>query len=185
MLDPDIGENDNNGLDAIVNKYSKNQKREEPASEKSDISDSDDKKKSVKPKNVPKNKIENADKEDKIKNTDLQEFKAGVRSWVDIDDKIKTLQRKMKELRDEKKPYEDQIMTFMEKHCKNTIQFSTGKLKLNKSESKTPLKMDYIKNVLSQHLHNSEKVGEVSKTLENRPIIEKIKLRRTKADKEK
>ena len=73
-----------------------------------------------------------------------EEFKEMVVNWVKIDDQIRDLKASVKELTDEKKQYEEFIIEYMSNAQENIINISDGKLRLNKSTTKAPLKEENI-----------------------------------------
>jgi hypothetical protein len=188
MLEPDIGDN-NDELSRIVRKYGKDKKKKEtPKEEESEksISDSSSKKsdKSVKNKSEKKSESKQNDGENgeiKIKNSVLNEFKENVKQYVLLDDKIRKLGQNMKELKEERKPYEAKILEFMEKYEKSMIQITNGKLRLNKAESKTPLKLDIIRTTLTEKLKDPKEAENWMKAMEaKRLTVERRNLKRTK-----
>ena len=71
-------------------------------------------------------------------------FKELVISWVDLDDKIRKHNAEVKQLKNEKKEFESQILTYLENIGQNVIDISDGKLRRNVSKTKAPLKKETI-----------------------------------------
>ena len=69
-----------------------------------------------------------------------QEFVDIVVRWLKLDDKIRLTMEKLKEYRDEKKQYEDTILSAMGQMDENVITISSGKLRRNTSKTKGALK---------------------------------------------
>merc|ERR1711871_262067 len=63
-----------------------------------------------------------------------------VKSWVKIDDTIRELRAKTRELSKEKKQFEDFILTYMQQIDEKVIGIADGKLRRNVSKTKAPFK---------------------------------------------
>lgn len=111
------------------------------------------------------------DAEDEEDNVSLEEyefqddFENQVKTYVKTDDKIKELQRDLKELNQQKKVSEDLIMKHLERLGETNINITGGKLIVNKYGSKGSFKEDIVKDVLMEQIKDK-------KTVEN--IFDKI-----------
>ena len=120
-----------------------------------------------------------SENQDQIKITD--EFKNSVVNWVSIDDKIKELNSKIKELKEEKKEDEVVIIEYLEKYNQDMIDITGGKLKKNVTKTQTPLKKDLISSALNELINDSHKAEEMTDFIfSKRQTKEKINLRRMK-----
>lgn len=120
-----------------------------------------------------------SENQDQIKITD--EFKNSVVNWVSIDDKIKELNLKIKELKEEKKEDEVVIIEYLEKYNQDMIDITGGKLKKNVTKTQTPLKKDLISSALNELINDSHKAEEMTQFIfSKRQTKEKINLRRMK-----
>lgn len=123
------------------------------------------------------NETENENKEDLI----TEEFVEIVKNWVKIDDEIREKNNQIKELKDEKKEYETFILEFMQNNHENVINISDGKLRVNKSTTKAALKQESIQSSLFDLTRDPNKALQMTKyILDNRPLAERINLKRTK-----
>jgi hypothetical protein len=75
---------------------------------------------------------ENENKEEQSKN----EIKEMIKSWEEADDQIAELNKKLKELKDEKKQYENFIIDYMEENHNIEVASPNGKIKKAVSKSK-------------------------------------------------
>lgn len=109
------------------------------------------------------------------------EFKDLVVTWVEIDDKIRKLNAQLKEFKDEKKDYEQAVLSYLEKIGENVIEISDGKLRRNVSKTKGALKHEIIQSALTDCTSDPEKAFQMTNYIMNkRPIVERINLKRTK-----
>mgnify|MGYP006420303201 CR=1 FL=1 len=109
------------------------------------------------------------------------EFKDLVVTWVEIDDKIRKLNAQLKEFKDEKKDYEQSVLSYLEKIGENVIEISDGKLRRNVSKTKGALKHEIIQSALTDCTDDPEKAFQMTNYIMNkRPIVERINLKRTK-----
>jgi len=115
------------------------------------------------------------------------EFQEMVLKWVKMDDIIKEKTSEIKELKDEKKQYEEYIIHCIEQINKDMVlNINDGRGYLRRSVTKTTgaLKKEVVQNVLNDLLKNPNKAMEVTEMIyKNRPQKEKITLKRTNAKK--
>ena len=110
-----------------------------------------------------------------------EEFVEIVKNWVKIDDEIRERNNQIKELKDEKKEYETFILEFMQSNHENVINISDGKLRVNKSTTKAALKQESIQSSLFDLTRDPNKALQMTKyILDNRPLAERVNLKRTK-----
>jgi hypothetical protein len=64
-----------------------------------------------------------------------EEMKTMIKSWVDADQKIDALNKALKDLKDEKKQYENFIIDYMEEN--HNIEVSSGASRIKKAVSKS------------------------------------------------
>ncbi len=123
----------------------------------------------------------NDDNNNKINEKISDEFRQKVLKYIEYDDKISELQKKIKELKLKKQECEEHILTNMDKLDLNIIEVKNSKIIKNKSESKLACKPDLIKAVLEEEFKDLKRVDKFMEKLEDsREIREKISLRRKK-----
>lgn len=111
--------------------------------------------------------------ENKAERDTMPEFKENVVKFVKMDDLIRIKMEEIKELKEQKKPYEEYILGFLEKKDAPFVNIKTGKLIRNKSETKTPLKLDIIKESIVEGIKSENNMEAASDTKYN-DITEKI-----------
>ena len=118
---------------------------------------------------------ETDDTEEELK----KKFKKIVISWVELDDKIKLINSELKNIKDEKKQYEEFILSFMEKYNENMITLSNGSLKKNISQTKESLKEEMIQEAIQEYTKDIEEAYTITqKIIQKRQINEKVTLKR-------
>jgi hypothetical protein len=123
--------------------------------------------------NLEINESEESDEELKKK------FKKIVISWVELDDKIKLINSELKNIKDEKKQYEEFILSFMEKYNENMITLSNGSLKKNISQTKESIKEEMIQEAIQEYTKDLEEAYTITqKIIQKRQINEKVTLKR-------
>ena len=106
-----------------------------------------------------------------------EEFVEVVKNWVKIDDEIRKRNAEIKELKTEKKEFENFILQYMGQINENVINISDGKLRLNKSKTKGPLKQESIQKALFDITQDSNKAVQMTKyILDSRPVTERVNL---------
>lgn len=120
---------------------------------------------------------ENNDAQAKVTN----EFKNKVLKWVQLDDDLRKVRARSRELTKEKKQYEDFILNFLESVDEKVVEIKDGKLRRNVSKTKAPLKKVGILAALTQITGDATKAKEMTEhILNSRPDVERVNLKRTK-----
>jgi hypothetical protein len=119
-------------------------------------------------------------KESEVSEEELKKkFRNIVISWVQLDDKIKAINSELKNMKDEKKQYEDFILSFMEKYNENMITLSNGILKKNVSQTKQSINEEMINEVIEEFTKDVEQAYTITqKIIQKRQINEKVSLKR-------
>jgi hypothetical protein len=108
-------------------------------------------------------------------------FRDNVLRWVEIDDDIRSIRAKVKELNDEKKQFEEQIISYLTKVDEESIIIKDGKLSKSVSKSQAPLKKETIHKSLTELVGDSTKAMAMTEhILNNRETTQKVRLSRTK-----
>jgi hypothetical protein len=119
--------------------------------------------------------------ENNIQNKITEEFRKNVLKWITLDDTLRELRGKVKEITNEKKQYEEFVLSFLENVDEKSIEIKDGKLSRNVSKTKSPLKKELIFKSLSEITNDPVKAKTMTEhILENRPMVERINLKRTK-----
>jgi len=168
---------------------SKPKPKPKPHSNKND-SDSDEEVYSAANKRKPKKKEpeseSDSDKsESESESSDdeeqAEEFKKNVKDWVRLDNKQKQMQAENKAINKEKKTRSELILKYMVNHDLPSLNISDGKLKVNKSTTKTTLKQDYLETELGKRLGNKAKAEKwIQEIYDNRPEKVNVNLKRIK-----
>jgi len=124
--------------------------------------------------------LETKESEVEVSEEELKKkFKNIVISWVQLDDKIKAINSELKNMKDEKKQYEDFILNFMEKYNENMITLSNGILKKNVSQTKQSINEEMINEVIEEFTKDVEQAYTITqKIIQKRQINEKVTLKR-------
>ena len=119
--------------------------------------------------------------EQNIQNKITEEFRKNVLKWITLDDSLRELRAKVKEITNEKKQYEEFVLGFLENVEEKSIEIKDGKLSRNVSKTKSPLKKELIFKSLSEITNDPVKAKTMTDhILENRPMVERVNLKRTK-----
>lgn len=107
------------------------------------------------------------------------EFQESVKKYITYDNQIKQRENEIAELKKQKKPVEQIILTCFDKFGETMIEITGGKLRKNKSETKIPLTMDIIKSALQEKLKDPKDVEYIMEKIENRQKVSRVNLKRT------
>lgn len=109
-----------------------------------------------------------------------EEFKEMVKNWVKIDNQIRELTKKMADLKKDKKEYEDFVLEYMETEDIPVLDITDGKLRRNKSNTKTGLTPQHIQACLYEMTNDSAKALKITTAImDKRPSVERVNLKRT------
>jgi len=84
-----------------------------------------------------------------------------IKKWVSIDNQLKTVTDKARELREAKNTMEEVILEYVEAKKMNnaTINISDGKLRFVSTKQTAPLTLKYVEECLNSCIKNEEQVA--------------------------
>lgn len=117
-----------------------------------------------------------------IPKEELQGFKVKVGKWLELDEKISTLEKQARELKKiRNKELEPEITGFMVKFNITDLNTNTGKLRCNERNTKKPINRINIRENLSKIIAESEKVDQAIDLIwTNREVVTTYKLTKPK-----
>lgn len=100
----------------------------------------------------------------------MSSFEKNIQKWVSIDNQLKILNEKTKELRDEKNDLLEDINVYIETNKLNnaSIDISDGKLKFVQSKTTQPLTLKFVENCLSNIIQDSKQVTQIMKYIKDK-----------------
>lgn len=113
----------------------------------------------------------------------LEDFKADVRTWIELDDSIKTLQSAIRERRQEKVQLTKRVMDFMDRHDIEDLNTKSGRIRYKTNVVRAPLSQSVIKERISTFFSgDSSTASMLMRTLfeDGREPVERSSLRRLK-----
>jgi hypothetical protein len=92
-----------------------------------------------------------------------KEFQENIKEWVSLDNRIKLMQKEVKEIRIIKNELTDHIFTYAEdNNLENAvIQISDGKLKFQNVKSTSPLSYGFLEQCLLECINDENQVKEL------------------------
>jgi hypothetical protein len=109
-----------------------------------------------------------------------KEFQENVKKFIHLDDLMRKKQEEITELKKLKKPCEKFILKYLDDIDENVIEITDGKLRKNKSETKSLLTQDIIKNAILEKIKDPLLVESILKSMEEkRPLNIHTNLKRT------
>lgn len=125
--------------------------------------------------------MSDSEKDDNPQKKVTKEFRNKVIRWIEIDDSIRELRVKTKELTTEKKQFEEYIINYMDQIEEKCFNIKDGKLRKNVSKTKGPLKKQIIHQALVEITGDSTKAKTMTDHIINsRPTVERVNLKRTR-----
>jgi len=117
-----------------------------------------------------------------INDNELKDFKVKVKQWLEIDEEIKKMESKIKEMKKLKnKNLEPQITSFMRTYNISDLNTDNGKLRCNERNTKKSLNKNNIRENLSQVIQDNVKLDQaMNLILNNREVVTSYKLTKPK-----
>lgn len=109
-------------------------------------------------------------------------FEDKIKKWVHLDNQLKLVNDKVKEIKQEKDNIEEQIIHYVDENNLNnaTAKISGGKLKFVETKQTSPLTLKYIKECLNECIENQEQVDLILNYIkDNREIKYSKDIKRT------
>ena len=107
-------------------------------------------------------------------------FENQIQQWVSLDNQIKLLNEKIKDLRDKKSTLNEEITSYAttNKLFNSTVQISDGKLKFSNTRIAEPLTFKYLEKTLGEIIKNESQVKLIMEHLKQKrevKIVSEIK----------
>lgn len=109
-------------------------------------------------------------------------FEDKIKKWVHLDNQLKLVNEKVKEIKQEKDNMEEQIIHYVYENNLNnaTAKITGGKLKFVETKQTSPLTIKYIKECLNECIENEEQVNLILNYIkDNREIKYSKDIKRT------
>lgn len=101
-----------------------------------------------------------------------------IKRWLDIENKILSSQKELKELKKQKKNISTDLTEIMKNKQLDSIDVNQGKILYTKNTSKKGINKKFLENVLNKFYEDNDKAKEICDyILENRETIEKENIR--------
>ena len=107
-------------------------------------------------------------------------FESQIQQWVSLDNQLKQLNEKVKDLRDKRNNLEENITAYAsENNLSNaTVKISDGKLKFTNAKVTEPLTFKYLEKTLGEVIKNESQVKLIMEHLKQKrsfKIVQEIK----------
>jgi hypothetical protein len=99
-----------------------------------------------------------------------------IQTWVDLDNEIKRINEKVKDLRSRKNDVEDKIMTHVENNDMNNsfINITDGKLKFCETKQTAPLTLGFLEKCLGEVIANQGQVKQIVDYIKSKREIKTV-----------
>jgi hypothetical protein len=103
-------------------------------------------------------------------------FEQNIQQWISVDNQMKQLTDKIKELRDKKNTLNDAIFNHVENSnlSNATVQISDGKLKFIKTKDTQQLTFKYLETCLHEIIKNEEQVNKIVDYIKNKRDVKYV-----------
>jgi hypothetical protein len=103
-------------------------------------------------------------------------FEQNIQQWVLIDNQMRSLNDKLKELREKKHDLSENINQHIEETnlTNATVKISDGQLKFVKIKETQPLTFKYLETCLSEIIKNEEQVQKIIEYIKNKREVKSV-----------
>lgn len=86
-----------------------------------------------------------------------------IQTWVELDNELKKLNERSKDIRTRKNDVEDKIMTYVEDNDMNNtvVNITDGKIKFCETKQTSPLTLGFLEKCLSEVIANQSQVKQI------------------------
>ena len=102
-----------------------------------------------------------------------------IKDWLRLNTKLISLQKEIKEIRNEKKNLESNLINIMENNSIDEFTINNGKLVYRKTKTKNPINKEYLHKILEDYFKKNPEIDSSDVTqfiLENRSAKENTSL---------
>lgn len=94
-------------------------------------------------------------------------FEENIKRWVALDNQLKTLSDRTKQLREEKNSMEETIMSYVETNnlSNATVNITDGKLRFISTKQTPPLTLKYVEECLNKCIGNTAQVKQIMQVI--------------------
>ena len=111
----------------------------------------------------------------------LDHFKTNVKDWLEMDEKIKAMEKEIREMKKVRnKQLEPKITGFMRSYNISDLNTESGKLRCNERNTKAPVNKKSIQESLQKVLSMEQATTAMDEIYLNRQVITKYTLSRVK-----
>jgi predicted transcriptional regulator len=98
-----------------------------------------------------------------VANTSTNHLDKTIQTWVELDNDLKKLNEKVKEIRTRKNDLEDKIMTYVEDNDMNNsvVNIADGKIKFCEVKQTSSLTLGFLEKCLSEVIANQSQVKQI------------------------
>lgn len=106
----------------------------------------------------------------------MSDFQESIKAWVEIDNELKVLNNKARELREERKDIQEEIMEYVEtnKLSNATVNISDGQLKFANVRHQSALTYTHVKNCLMDCIQDEENVKKIMKYIKQKREVKYV-----------
>ena len=104
------------------------------------------------------------------------DFQTSIKAWVEVDNELKILNNRARELREERREIQDEILEYVEtnKLSNATVNISDGQLKFANVRQQSALTYTHVKNCLMDCIQSEEDVKKIMKYIKQKREVKYV-----------
>ena len=97
------------------------------------------------------------------KTTTTNHLEKTIQNWVELDNELKRVNERAKDIRTRKNDIEDKLMTYVENNNMNNsvVNITDGKIKFCETKQTSPLTLGFLEKCLSEVIANQSQVKQI------------------------
>jgi hypothetical protein len=101
-------------------------------------------------------------------------FENQIQQWIAVDNQLKQLNEKTRELREKRTMLSDNIVNYASKNNLSNINISDGRLKITNARVPEPLTFKYVEKTLAEVIKNEAHVTSIVEHLKNKRAVKNV-----------
>ena len=109
-------------------------------------------------------------------NTNTNHLEKTIQNWVELDNELKRINEKAKDIRTRKNDVEDKIMTYVEDNnmSNSIVNITDGKIKFSETKQTSPITLGFLEKCLGEVIANQGQVKQIVDYIKSKREIKMV-----------
>lgn len=108
--------------------------------------------------------------------TNTNHLEKTIQNWVELDNELKRINEKVKDIRTRKNDVEDKIMTYVEDNnmSNSIVNITDGKIKFSETKQTSPITLGFLEKCLGEVIANQGQVKQIVDYIKSKREIKMV-----------